>query len=654
MAKTKEVVKEPEIITSIDEITADNILCDAVFDFIFSVKDLEIRDDEIRKCTEIAKKARKKGEFVKTLDAWARAESRARKSGKIVNTTQFFDDKDKELACGAWTADEKGIRKVEISRDTQIEYIACPVPVYPSKIFINRQDKTSKVELKFKDNGSWKTITPARSTISSAQKITKLADMNLPVTSEIAKNTVNYLFDVLRLNPNRIKTQESTSKLGWMKVKGGYDFMPYDTENLTFDADDKFKNIYESIHESGNYFAWLAMARKVRASGRIEPRIMMAAAVASVLVEPLNINPFIVHLYGQTEGGKTVCEMLANSIWADPNPEAGYCGNFKTTQVALETRADMLNNLPLILDDTAQVSQKIKDDFNGLIYTLCSGTGKDRSNVELGIRRANTWRNCVLTTGEHPIVQDDAQGGALNRVISIPAGHTRIFEDGHAVAETCKKNFGFVGPLIIEEIKRLGFDEINRMQAAFFEELKAGKMEKQAQSVAACLLGDHLLTDVIFQDGDYLTAAQLAPYIRGENEVSENLRCFRFFADQVDINDANFYNDNDPEKKVVKNWGRKDSTRGIVYIYKSEFERLIRRESDYSAKAFIEWAARNNVLIHQADRYTYKARMFPNEGNFDTNRKTCYAIDYNSPTAQALLERCEKVENFDAPDVIRF
>ena len=297
MAKTKEVVKEPEIITSIDEITADNILCDAVFDFIFSVKDLEIRDDEIRKCTEIAKKARKKGEFVKTLDAWAR------KSGKIVNTTQFFEDKSKELACGAWTADEKGIRKVEISRDTQIEYIACPVPVYPSKIFINRQDKTSKVELKFKDNGSWKTITPARSTISSAQKITKLADMNLPVTSEIAKNTVNYLFDVLRLNPDRIKTQESTSKLGWMKIKEGYDFMPYDTENLTFDADDKFKNIYESIHESGNYFAWLAMARKVRASGRIEPRIMMAAAVASVLVEPLNINPFIVHLYGQTEGG---------------------------------------------------------------------------------------------------------------------------------------------------------------------------------------------------------------------------------------------------------------------------------------------------------------------------------------------------------------
>ena len=164
MAESKKAQKVPDIITSIDGITADNILCDAVFDYLFSVKDLEIREKEVTKCTEIAKKARKKGEFVKTLDAWARAESRARKTGKIINTTQFFEDKSKELACGAWTADEKGIRKVEISRDTQIEYIACPVPVYPSKIFINRQDKTSKIELKFKDNGVWKTITPARST----------------------------------------------------------------------------------------------------------------------------------------------------------------------------------------------------------------------------------------------------------------------------------------------------------------------------------------------------------------------------------------------------------------------------------------------------------------------------------------------------------
>ena len=656
MAESKKTIKEPEIITSVDEITVDNILCDAVFDYIFSVKDLEIRDDEIRRCTEIAKKARKKGEFVKTLDAWSRAEARARKTGKIINMTHFFDKDhaDEELACGAWTADQKGIRKLEISRDTQIEYIACPVPLYPSRVFVNRQDKTAKIELKFKDGGVWKTITPSRSTISTAQKITKLSDMNLPITSEIAKNTVNYLFDVLRLNPDKIKTRESTSKLGWMKTKKGYDFMPYNHDHLTFDADDRFKNIYDSIGEHGDYFSWLAMARKIRASGRIEPRIMMAASVASVLVEPLNLNPFIVHLFGQTEGGKTVCLMLATSIWANPNPESGYCGNFKTTQVALETRADMLNNLPLILDDTAQVSQRIKDDFSQTIYTLCSGTGKDRSNAELGIRRANTWRNCVLTTGEHPIINEDAQGGAINRVILIPAGHSRIFADGHAVAETCKKNYGFAGPLIVREIKRLGFDALNEMYNQFFEELKKGKMEKQAQSVAALLVADHILVDVIFGDGDYLTAAQLVPYIRGENEISEPMRCYRFFVDQVEINDANFYNDDDPDRKVLKNWGRKDSASGIVYIYKSEFEKLIRQESNFSAKAFIEWAARNSVLIHQADRYTYKARMFPNAGNYDTKRKTCYAIDYGSKTAQALLERSEKIENIEMPDVIRF
>ena len=65
--------------------------------------------------------------------------------------------------------------------------------------------------------------------------------------------------------------------------------------------------------------------------------------------------------------------------------------------MALEAKSDMLNNLPLILDDTSKVSAKIRDNFEGIVYDLCSGKGKSRSNKELGVNRENRWQNCILT-----------------------------------------------------------------------------------------------------------------------------------------------------------------------------------------------------------------------------------------------------------------
>ena len=67
--------------------------------------------------------------------------------------------------------------------------------------------------------------------------------------------------------------------------------------------------------------------------------------------------------------------MLGASVWANPG-ESRYIGDFKTTDVALEAKSDMLNNLPLILDDTSKVSAKIRDNFEGIVYDLCSGKGK--------------------------------------------------------------------------------------------------------------------------------------------------------------------------------------------------------------------------------------------------------------------------------------
>ncbi|MFR2692638.1 MAG: DUF927 domain-containing protein [Enterocloster bolteae] len=102
---------------------------------------------------------------------------------------------------------------------------------------------------------------------------------------------------------------------------------------------------------------------------------MLAASFSSVLVQLLGGLPYFVDLWGETEGGKTVDLMLAASVWADPD-ESAYIKDYKGTEVGLEAICDLLNNLPLILDDTSKKNRKIEDNFEGLVYDLCSERAK--------------------------------------------------------------------------------------------------------------------------------------------------------------------------------------------------------------------------------------------------------------------------------------
>lgn len=215
-----------------------------------------------------------------------------------------------------------------------------------------------------------------------------LSKLGVSVTSENAKLLVKYLSDVENLNDNDIPLQKSTSKLGWI----GGDFIPYDTDIL-FDGDLQFKQLYESIRQQGSYMEWLNHVCELRKRDRMEIKFFLAASFASVLVGLLGALPFIVDLWGETEGGKTVAMMLAASVWANP-ADSMYIGDFKTTDVQLEVRSDLLNNLPLMLDDSSKVNARIKDNFEGLY--MISVPERERAG------RTENWESERRTGGKMP------------------------------------------------------------------------------------------------------------------------------------------------------------------------------------------------------------------------------------------------------------
>lgn len=509
--------------------------------------------------------------------------------------TDFAIPNDKpyqNMLCGSWVANENGIVSYNVMG---LEQRACHHPILPVRRLSNIETSDEKITLAFKRDYVWREITVDKDVISSASKITALSSKGISVTSENAKYLVRYLNDVENMNADAIELSTSTSKLGW----NGTEFIPFDSD-IVFDGDTRFKDLFKAIHEKGSEEKWLKCVRGIRSDNRMETKILLAASFASVLVKVIGCLPFFVDLWGETEGGKSVTLMLAASVWANPD-ESQYIGDYKSTDVALEVRADVLNNLPVLLDDTSNATKKIVDDFENIIYRLCSGKGKSRSNKDLGTNRENNWKTCFITNGERPLSGYVNQGGAINRIIEVEAGNN-IFKNPQKTVDILKANYGFAGRRFVEVVRDIGKEEIKRMYDEICEQLfQQDKMQKQAMSLACILLADKIATERIFEDGQYISMDDAKKCLIDRLELSENQRCYNYLLDQIAMNSFRFTDDCQTER-----WGMVDGDCAV--IYPTVFERLCRAEG-YSKKSFISWAGKKGIVQVDAKGYPKQRKI---------------------------------------------
>ena len=384
----------------LNELTKDSILEERIFEEIFDQEDDFYRSRLVLSLEDRAAELGVKTKFTRLYNSYKKVQKEMAKRNSrqvsLVESWTNFDGPYDRMQCRSWIAAEDGICLYNPNTG-QTDIMACYHPILPVERLKNLETGEEQIKLAYKRRGVWDEIIVPKTMVTSATKIVALSGRGIAVTSENAKYLVRYLADVENSNEDAINVQYSSSKLGW--IRGG--FMPYDTD-IVFDGDSRFGQVFESIETVGSRMAWYEHMKALRARGRLEVKFMLAASFASVLVNLVGGLPFFTDLWGETEGGKTVTLMVACSVWADPD-ESRYIGDFKTTDVALEARSDVLNHLPMILDDTSKTSARIRDNFEGVVYDLCSGKGKSRSNKELGINRENHWKNCILTSGERPL-----------------------------------------------------------------------------------------------------------------------------------------------------------------------------------------------------------------------------------------------------------
>ena len=530
------------------------------------------------------------------------------------------------MYCGSWIATEDGIWSQDSSR---ANLIACYHPILPVKRMRNMETGEEQITLAFKrgnKNRVWNEITVPKDVMVNSRTITMLAKYGVSVTSETSKLLVKYLSDVENYNDDLISLVQSSSKLGWH----GKDFLPYD-QAIEFDAALRFPQLFQAISENGSFDVWLEHTKKIRAGSYKEPRIALAASFSSVLIKFLGIASVIVDFWGMTEAGKTVMLMLAASVWACPD-EGQYMGDFLTTDAELEVRSDMLNHLPLILDDTAKMRKGIQDNIEQVIYNLSSGSGKKRSNKELGSERVRTWKNTIIVNGERPLNSFVAQGGAINRILEIGLTEEQLFSSPQETAKIVRENYGFAGRLFVEAIKNVDVKRIKTLHKKYCDALTTKEtMQKQVLSMAALLMADELATEIIFKDGKNLTVDDVKDYLTNKMLVSDGSRCYEYLLGVYEEKGQHF----DPQFNNLDQWGEieyvdidgsKEKDKYINF-YVNAFNEIV-KGAGFSRKSFTSWAKREELLRWNTskDRDVYQVKERKIDGVIKVPRKRFVSI----------------------------
>lgn len=586
------------LLECVDELNESDLLSEDLMIELFSVEDPFAHETKRQELESRAIQLGLKVRFNKCYKAYKESIKKELSVGQPTYFTQFDDEP--ELRSGVWRADMNGIWTLGEGG----KVYACSHPIYPSAILQNIETKTCKVRLRFKVRNKWEEVLIDRKIIASRTSIINLANNGVRVTSENAGALVRYLSDVEALNEFDIPEKRSTSRLGW--VSGT--FMPYE-EDVIFDNENNVMTLFEAIKSCGSRSKWLECVKEQRKNKRIELLVYLAASFGSVLVEPLGILPFIVDLWGGTGKGKTVALMIATSIWADPN-EGEYITDAKSTQTAMETRLDVLNSLPMMIDDMAQIKNKV-DDFAELIYMLCSGIGKGRATKEMGLRNTNSWRNCILTNAEHSLISETMQGGAVNRVIDVECGNTDIFTDAHRTSDIIRKNYGYAGQEFVMALKNINIEEIQAIQKGYFDQLVseskaigAEKEQKQLIPMSVIMTADELSEKIIFQDGIRLDLKQCLNLLKNKNDVSEGIRAYNYLIETVGSNSFRFMDqENEDYPNRYEQWGKYIGDDRVAIIGRF-FDKII-TDAGSQPKAFLSWAD-SKRLIEKDSKGNYK------------------------------------------------
>jgi putative DNA primase/helicase len=416
-----------------------------------------------------------------------------------------------------WVCDDRGLRLFDEELDRTRTVTATPI-IITGRI-TEARGSAEKVRLAFKRGGRWiETITDRELAFSSRGILSVLSPLGCQITSEDAKLVVKWLGALEAANLDTIPVVVSARELGWC----GSAFMPTNGGGIMLDMPHGTEDIVSAFETRGSGREWYDAMQEQRLASPVF-RFIFAAGLAPALLRATNGRVFFVYNWGSSRGGKTAAIKAALSAWGDPSI---LMTTFNATAVGLERRAGIFRDLPLGIDER-QAAGGGQDWINSLVYSISSGTGRVRGARDGGLQEQHHWRTIAIATGEEPLSGSTSKTGVSTRVLEVYGSPFASEEQAAGMHRLTGECYGHAGPRFIEEVVKLGDDQIlclHEMMLKRLEEHGDLYASSHLSGMATVLAADVLISTTFYgQDLDEAmkVATELGVSVLQRVEVSK-------------------------------------------------------------------------------------------------------------------------------------
>lgn len=472
------------------------------------------------------------------------------------------------------TNNDEGVYKLEDCGKTVKRTEACGRPVAINRLLepIDESgwDGIERVEIVFESERGWKRKVVERETLLNKNKAIALTNDGVDITSDRASAFTGYMSSMLKESSIRgaIPSRKSSRKMAL--YKDGELLLPYRDSEFYFEKKSSMPNLVNALQAHGesekmeeNRDAWFKEFKQIRAEKNGMFNFLTASSLCAPIIGMIgNIDGFVCNVVGVTECGKSVAESVTATIWGSFKTSDGFVIGAKNTSNAFETYADVLNCLPLTIDDYNKLKEKEKDAFKQIIYEIANGIGKGRATKDMGLRAMASYSLNLIVTSEEPL-RERAGGGATNRLLTYMADSKcpwtpdRITE----MMNFFSTNYGHAGVEYIEILNNLGRGKVQDMIKAHRDELLEAakgqkKTMKQINAMAVLLTADEIAANMLFKDKIKITTEQAVDILESEDVVQAEAQAYEKIIDKIFSNKQHFQGLVECDKLIGDLWGK--------------------------------------------------------------------------------------------------
>ncbi|WP_329258711.1 DUF927 domain-containing protein [Actinoallomurus sp. NBC_01490] len=347
---------------------------------------------------------------------------------------------------GVWAL--KIVTNKKTKEEEEIRIRIAWAPLVLVRVFIDPAGD-QLVELAWTDRGRTITRIVPRSIAKSGKRLVgALGDAGLPVIEADARGAERWLAALEAANRDRIERVQLARWLGWQP--DGTFVTGQDTPRRVEVRYDEQAPALAAHHSGGTLADWQAVIKHIECY----PVAQMAlyAGLAAPLLHPLGLDSFTIDFSGRSTRGKTTGAMVGLSCWADPTEKGDAISSWRTTMLAIEKRLNLVQGLPVVLDETRVV--KFPELVDQVLYQVPKNHGTPRGG---GWPSGLPWRTILISTGEQSALSFTTHQGAAARVLAVQSppfgngGHDSA-DAAIAVRDGLADNYGTAGPAFVARL----------------------------------------------------------------------------------------------------------------------------------------------------------------------------------------------------------